>query len=761
MLPIPKRIENYDTPEGEELAHRSGEVRGASDDTEAISTTKTKPLPGNAAAATEAKSLNPFEQMGRAFGSVFGTPSAKSDPSANLNEGVGDTLGSMQGNVDVAAEAVQEGDAKVRDRTAGSDKTPVDGAPGVSTNKDEDNQEDDSDLVEEQQRTAAAEEVLSQFFRRQEQEASDRLTSQFEQRLYEMKLELEAQNRANKEELVAQLEVKAAQVEEMRQQLDAVTTGNGKGSAAPSPESTDLRVAVQAMTELAGTMTRLYGESPERKTLFTSPGKGEEPVLPFPFMEASEMKELAGVKTGVSVGDALANKPNRDVKGDMMMAYAQMAEDKLLVSFDDSLTFSGYVEQRVKLVRKLAAMAYTLLEKEGREAAQATVTRHLQQSLEYFATSTGYAKLGVVVAELETAEERVTAVTTLNMLDLQFASASKVGRAREITQQLNELTMANGIVPSAAISKCKLLIKRRLGSTADQELLDSEVRTFITEMIRGQTNSHPCLKPFDDKLLDTEFADQPLSKWQAQFALYEKTPSFQEGLHRAQGTPVVPRAKGKETGSAGARGVNALLGYSPTEVTDTEGNQTAVLQKILSMVAGIPPNDTVKGGGSAGGGDGEGYLARLIAMVEQNVPQALNDAWVKQHGMIGFKAPSASDREQLHVGKICRAIGVEVPKGCPVDPQAYVGFLCPCNQMKGIPEEHWYYAPMSDEFKSGKPEFSRVKPVDVKVFGWMHKLGKCKALRAEAHKKAKEDPAKHIDLLAPLPRGTKDCVTIE
>ena len=76
-----------------------------------------------------------------------------------------------------------------------------------------------------------------------------------------------------------------------------------------------------------------------------------------------------------------------------------------------------------------------------------------------------------------------------------------------------------------------------------------------------------------------------------------------------------------------------------------------------------------------------------------------------------------------------------------------------------VPEDAWYWNPQSEEFKSGKPEYAKVKPLDLMTFGYMHKLGKCRTMRAKAHAKAKENPAL-ISLLVPLPKGTKDCITI-
>jgi len=98
-----------------------------------------------------------------------------------------------------------------------------------------------------------------------------------------------------------------------------------------------------------------------------------------------------------------------------------------------------------------------------------------------------------------------------------------------------------------------------------------------------------------------------------------------------------------------------------------------------------------------------------------------------------------------------------VPAKCPKDPSALVGPECPCGQIRGTGDDNWYYAPGSDEFKSGDPKFTK-RPAMGEKFGYYHKLGKCKVLRAEAHKLAKRDAA-HIPLLSPLPRECGDCLS--
>ena len=111
-------------------------------------------------------------------------------------------------------------------------------------------------------------------------------------------------------------------------------------------------------------------------------------------------------------------------------------------------------------------------------------------------------------------------------------------------------------------------------------------------------------------------------------------------------------------------------------------------------------------------------------------------------------------------GKLCVAYGLEPSKDCPMDPHAMVGPECPCNLWRKVPAENWYFSPASDEFKSGKPECSRVKPADLKDFGYYHKLGKCKTCYAKAHEMGKADTNK-LGLLVPLPKGATDCMTVE
>ncbi|KAL1511386.1 hypothetical protein AB1Y20_006187 [Prymnesium parvum] len=136
-----------------------------------------------------------------------------------------------------------------------------------------------------------------------------------------------------------------------------------------------------------------------------------------------------------------------------------------------------------------------------------------------------------------------------------------------------------------------------------------------------------------------------------------------------------------------------------------------------------------------------------------------NDQWVSEKGVPGFKSPSDERREALHIGKIAKALGIPISKDCPKSADAYVAPECPCATLKGIPPEHWYYSPRSEEYKSGEDKYTRQPPADVFKFGYYHKLGKCRRMREEAHKLAKADPAK-IGLLTPLPRGSEDCITL-
>ena len=189
---------------------------------------------------------------------------------------------------------------------------------------------------------------------------------------------------------------------------------------------------------------------------------------------------------------------------------------------------------------------------------------------------------------------------------------------------------------------------------------------------------------------------------------------------------VADREAGKAAAAGkGANRVNMMLGGATTDLDTapgTEGNANAqdLLVKVLSLLQTGAPNELGQVRPSAGETDMEAILRRTVATVGANtealadirdavnafsndssVMSSKSDKWVDAHGVAGFAAPGDPRREQLHIGKIAHACGVPVPAECPLDPNTFVGFHCPCNFFRKVAEEHFYWSPQSDEFKSG------------------------------------------------------------
>ena len=552
------------------------------------------------------------------------------------------------------------------------------------------------------------------------------------------------------------------------------------GGGASPPES---KFFVDAMRSIEGSMSAMAKRMASGEVGDGKPKKLDFHDYPlFSFMAASKAPSLEGSITAVTVDQALCHKPNRDIKADVAMVAEMVKSDKLLEHFKDDVTTAGYLEVRRMSVLYLAGMGFMLVEKEGEETAESTVQRYLLQSIRYFSVISGYGKLAAVdlalSAVLDTGDT-ITAGGIYEFMDKEFVAPTRGERNREFTRELDSLTVAQGCLPTTMLSRAHRIYMRKYGDAKDaHKLAEQETRDLVTSSLAKQSEQYGFLKVFSDKLLDADFSAASFGTWQQQFKIYEGTDSFKVGMAAAKKTAAVkPPVKltGKEVGGPGSRDVNMLLGHHPGEL-DGSGT-TESLQKIMAMIAGLHPGDVGGGapaggvpivpgahgaGGLGGGGEGDAFLQRMIAAVQFNgaSTQVKNDSWVAAHGVPGFKSPSAPDREKLHIGKLAKALGVEVPAGCPKDPNAYVGPNCLCNTWKQIPEENWYWAPESDEFKSGKPEYARVKPADVTKFGYYHKLGKCKACRQKAHELVREDPTK-IQLLWPLSKDAVDCITLE
>ena len=564
-------------------------------------------------------------------------------------------------------------------------------------------------------------------------------------------------------------------------EVEKVKVLPGGGAPASTSSPSESKFFVDAMRSIEGSMSAMAKRITSGEGDVGGPKKLDfYPVLSF--MKASKAPSLEGSITAVTVDQALRHKPNRDVKTDVAMVADMVKADKLLEHFKDDVTTAGYLEVRRMSVLYLAGMGFMLVEKEGEETAESTVQRYLVQSIRYFSVISGYGKLAAVDLALSAAldtGDTITAGGIYEFMDKEFVAPTRGERNREFTRELDSLTVVQGCLPTTLLSRAHRIYMRKYGDARDaHKLAEQETRDLVTSNLAKQAEQHGFLKVFSDKLLDADFSAASFDTWQQQFKIYEGTDSFKVGMaaaKKASGVKPPVKLTGKEVGGPGSRDVNMLLGHHPEEL-DGRGT-TESLQKIMAMIAGVHPGDVGGGApagggpmvqgahgasGLGGGGGGDAFLQRMIAAVQFNgaATQVKNDSWVAAHGVPGFKSPSAPDREKLHIGRLAKALGVEVPAGCPKDPNSYVGPTCLCNVWKQIPEENWYWAPESDEFKSGKPEYARVKPADVVKFGYFHKLGKCKACRQRAHELVREDPTK-IQLLWPLAKDAVDCITLE
>ena len=553
------------------------------------------------------------------------------------------------------------------------------------------------------------------------------------------KAELQTQLAAQKKMTEDAVRASTAAAEEMRQEMASLRAGMSQMGSPPGATSpgSELALAAAASQLSAAAEHLAAGKDTVKRIDFNV-------YEQFPFMRAYNGAVVKN-KIEVTVTETMPYVPS-DTKADVARAFDAVGAKRLDI-FNDAMGHHDYLLARRALVKQLGGIAFHQL---GRghtaEEAEYAAFRPLSVALDAVSALDEHKRIGLVARAVKT-DGISTILPVLKLMDRYFLAASPIVAGQELVARLDENTYAHGVLPSIQITTAIEIFNQKY---ADPDLADQEARSYIIKSMRDQATKYSFLMPFSQKLLDISFAARPLTEWYDQFKMYES-----DGI---------PKADGKATGKAAAGGaakggaadkmIGAVLGWSPTETAGVEvpDEAAAILQSALSMALGFSPSET-KANSSGGNID---FLKSMIAQVGGG---AQGDAWVAQHGVVGFKAPNDAMREILHIGKIAQACDIEVSAACPKDPDAYVGFHCPCNKFRNVPEDAWYWNPQSEEFKSGKPEYAKVKPLDLMTFGYMHKLGKCRTMRAKAHAKAKENPAL-ISLLVPLPKGTKDCITI-
>ena len=141
--------------------------------------------------------------------------------------------------------------------------------------------------------------------------------------------------------------------------------------------------------------------------------------------------------------------------------------------------------------------------------------------------------------------------------------------------------------------------------------------------------------------------------------MFESSSAFLKGLTLAQ-QKLATKGKGK---GAALKGVNALLGLSthdldapPSAAPSTGPEATELLQRVASALAGFGPSDMVTDPGSVKPGDTQ-FLRRLVAALQGSSRGPMDAAWVAQHGLVGFPAPTDPMRGILHGGKVLWLLG--------------------------------------------------------------------------------------------------------
>jgi hypothetical protein len=451
------------------------------------------------------------------------------------------------------------------------------------------------------------------------------------------------------------------------------------------------------------------------------------------FMSSSKAPALAEHNTRVRVSEVIDATPTSKVETKAFQASIDATT--LFGHFLDTLTHHEYVDRRKELVVEVAVMANLHKDRaDGIKAADRLVNKAIK-ALDV--TKDGeqkqmMAKIQRSVIDHGRNGKPPSVATILYEMDLEFGKVTAMERDHEIKNQLNAISILKH-VPSVMLSMAYSLYTQQYQSIPDasvrHRVVLRDVQSLVSEKIRASASQYDWMMPFRQKLLDTGFQQSTMAEWVAQFKVYEATPEFQRGQEAARAGSVDPRR--------------------------------AAVPKTKSVSAVHESDDETEVGSISAIGE----LRETIAELKSKIASMSNPStggflswrtfeWVTKFGVAGYPPPGDSQRKAIMVGLIWRKAGVPISPSCPKEPTALVGFHCPCNHSRKIPEELWFYHPDSKQFKDGA---NATPPPGVKGFGWMHALGKCMHAYAEGHKLARADPA-NKRLLEPLPQGCGDCI---
>ena len=453
------------------------------------------------------------------------------------------------------------------------------------------------------------------------------------------------------------------------------------------------------------------------------------------FMASSKAPALAEHNTKVRVAEVIDATPTSKAETKSFMLSGGSALP--FAQFLDTITHHEYVDRRRELVLAMAVTANLQKDRaDGIKAADRIASKALK-SIDLTKDVEGrqmLAKIQRSVVDHGRNGQSPSLTMILDEMDLEFAKVTAMERDHEIKNQLDAISVVKHS-PSVMVSLAQSLYMQQYQSITDatvrQRVVLRDVQSLVSEKIRIGASQYEWMDPFRQKLLDTGFQRASMSEWVAQFKVYESTAEFKRGQQDA--ARMAPSDSRRTVVNKG-KGINAVFNEEGGESDGSIaaiGELQATIGELQAKIAAL--SGTQQGPGS---------------------PSWRTLEWVARFGVVGYPAPGDTQRKPIKVGIIWRKAGIAIPASCPKEPSAMVGFHCPCNHIRKIPEDMWFYHPDSQQFKDGA---NSVPPPGARNFGWMHALAKCMHAYAEAHKLARADPALKY-LLDPLPMGCVDCI---
>jgi hypothetical protein len=529
-----------------------------------------------------------------------------------------------------------------------------------------------------------------------------------------------------------------------------------------------------ALLDLVGAMKRFEGRCQDLESRqSTSPGSGTSPEqlqsiinalkppadptgwmisgkesCQRPFMEKSNVPALADGRTEVSVSEVISLTPLGRVGQKSLLAKVEAEPEELLMPFVDSLGHHAYVDVRRNLVLRLGVLANL---QAGLAAGDQAVDRIITSALERLPDDGKHHTLGKVRLAVRSArrQQRMTTATeVLELMDEGFAKSTVVERDREIQRELEKIS-ASSHKPSSMLVEVRDLYAQKFAaveSATRDSLIDNALRSFVISAVQKGATDFEWMRPFRAKLDDIDFMDGGLDKWDRQFKLLEEDPAYRAGFAWAATLPAEgSNAANPPRSRARAREVS-FVDHDDTDGPGGDGRVAGVLSEMSSRLAGLEARIAAIPSASGAGGD---------RTRRDPADNWASQEWVAKYGVVGFPAPGDKLRRDVMVGEIFRRAGLAIPEECPRQPSAMVGFHCPCNQIRRIPANMWFYHEQAKEFKDDP----RRPPPGAKAgtFAYMHRLGKCSTAYKLGHELGRANAA-HAQLLQPLTQSATDCI---